>query len=57
MAQESLQVKDTLIVFVKDELVIFNFSKTTGWYVGDNRGSMEIPQFSSFAKVNQEFHG
>jgi len=50
--EESFQVRDTLIVFVDNELVIFNFSKTTGWYVGDTQSSIKIPQFSSFAKVD-----
>jgi len=34
-AVDKVEIKDTLIVFVKDELVFFRFNKNTGWNVGD----------------------
>ena len=43
-----------MIVFVKDELVIFRFNRMTGWSVGDTRDNFEIPRFSSFAKITDE---
>jgi hypothetical protein len=51
-AVDKVEIKDTLIVFVKDELVFFRFNKNTGWNVGD--ASFEIPRFSSFVKRTDE---
>lgn len=50
--EEKLEIKDTLIVFVKDELVFFRFNKMTGWNVGDS--NFEFPRFSSFARIPDE---
>jgi len=46
---DKLEIKDTLIVFVKDELVMFRFNRMTGWNVGDS--NFEFPRFSSFVRI------
>jgi len=55
--KESLEIKDTIIVLVRNELVMLNFGRSSGWYVGDILNNIEIPQFSSFTKVDKEIHG
>lgn len=38
--EDDLTIKDTLIVFVNTEIIIYDFNKTTGWYVGDLRDNI-----------------
>lgn len=51
---EKLEIKDTLIVFVQDELLMFRFDKTSGWSVGDTLDNFHVPRFSSFTRITND---
>jgi hypothetical protein len=51
-----LTIKDTLIVFVNTEIIIYDFNKTTGWFVGDLRDNIQVPSFASFTRVDPIVH-
>ncbi len=52
--QTKLEIKDSLIVFVQDELVLFRFDQSSGWRVGDTTNNFQIPKFSSFTKITDD---
>lgn len=49
-------LSDTIFVFKDDEILINNFKKSTGWFVGDVLNSIRVPEFCSIAKVTPDEH-
>jgi len=45
-----------LIVFLRDELAIFDFKRSSGWSIGDNAQNIQVQEFASFAKVDPNLH-
>ena len=56
LPEKPLEVKNSLIVFVENELVIYDFNRANGWFVGDSINNIKILKYSSFAKVDPEIH-
>jgi len=49
-------ISDTLVIFKGTELLIQDFGKNSGWYVGEVNGGFSVPESVSIAMVYPEIH-
>lgn len=50
-------LRETLVVFRGDEMLINNFQKQSGWFVGDMQNGLNVQPYCSIVRVDPMLHG
>jgi hypothetical protein len=50
------EIEDTVFVFRGDEILVNRLKRGSGWFVGDVQNGMNVPDFSSIARVDPMIH-